>query len=84
MRNIDEYKKTTNRTIYNKARKCYLSSGTGKIHCGFCKYHKGENITHGYKKHVSWKTLTDKRKQWEYRTPTSDINSLTWWKGGYN
>lgn len=44
MRPIDEYKKTTNRRVYNRARKWYLES-TGKIRCSWCKYHKGENDT---------------------------------------
>lgn len=42
MRRIKEYKITTNRSVYNKLRKEYLEK-EGKIHCSFCKYHKGEN-----------------------------------------
>ena len=35
-------KKTTNRGEFNRAYKRYLE-GKGKIHCGYCGYHKNEN-----------------------------------------
>jgi hypothetical protein len=70
MRNIEEYKTTTNRSVYNKLRKRYLEGRY--INCSYCKYHKGENITHNFYggfvggkiKYPSWKLVTKNRKQW--------------------
>jgi hypothetical protein len=44
MRNIDEYNWTTNRPVYNKARKLHLDH-QGKIRCSYCGYNRGENDT---------------------------------------
>ena len=35
---------TSNRGEFNRAYKRYLES-TGKIHCSYCSYHRGENNT---------------------------------------
>ena len=44
MKLIDEYKRTTNRKVYNRARKWYLEQSR-QIHCSWCGYHRGENDT---------------------------------------
>ena len=48
----EEMEYTSNRSVFNKCRKWYLES-IGEIHCGRCKYHKGEN--HYFRTHRSWK-----------------------------
>ncbi len=50
---IDKFE--TNRSVYNKQRKYFLSQMY--ISCAICKYHKGENAS---KSQRNWKT---KRKQ---------------------
>jgi len=64
MRNFDEIKKTTNRSVFKKA---YLESA---LFCSYCKPNKGCNGD--YKHDRSWKILTKKKKQWMYQK-----NSLT-------
>lgn len=69
---------TTSRSEYNKVYKRYLEN-SGKIHCSFCSYHRGENDTRkwygstrfwsedGEKsrvKYPSWKLVSKNRKQW--------------------
>jgi len=66
MRTRKVYKTTSNRSVYNRARKWILERDW-KIHCGYCKYHRNENLTdstckshrsyiqYGYK--VNWKRL---------------------------
>lgn len=64
-------KSTTNRGEFNRAYKEYLES-TGKIHCSYCGYHRGENKTSkwygGYVdekiKYPNWKLVSKNRKQW--------------------
>lgn len=73
-----EYKETTNRNVYNKARKEYLTR-TGKIRCSWCSYHNGDNNTDkcygkwaddfdyklaGKVKHPNWKLVSKLQKQW--------------------
>jgi len=66
---------TTNRGEFNRAYKHYLEK-KGKIHCSYCKYHRGENRTKkcygGYVRmnghmrinHPNWKLVSKNRKQW--------------------
>lgn len=49
----DEYKLTSNSSVYAKAKKRVYES-TCKINCSICSYHKGENIT-SWKRHTNWK-----------------------------
>lgn len=71
MRNIEEFRSTTNRTVFNRSYKLYLEQ-KGKIHCSFCKYHKGDNFNHkaygGYVDKIinypNWKLVSKERKQW--------------------
>lgn len=74
-----EYNETSNRSVYNKARKRILENDA-KIHCSYCGYHRGENNRNHYyaidenapdewtKKYFnrtpSWKLATKNRKQW--------------------
>jgi hypothetical protein len=41
---IEEYKTTNKRSVYNKMRKRYLAD-KGLICCDRCRYHRGENAT---------------------------------------
>jgi len=55
MRNIEEFKYTGNRAVYNRALKLYRDS-QGDINCGYCRYHKVENIkSNSYYKNRTWK-----------------------------
>jgi septin family protein len=71
MRNIKEFKNTTNRKVYNQARKAHLER-TGKIRCSYCKYNHGENKTTktygGFEDEnptfPSWKLISKNKKQW--------------------
>lgn len=71
---------TTNRSEFNRAYKQYLES-KGKIHCSYCKYHRGENDDKnwygGFKdenkidiRYPNWKLVSKNRKQW-MKKPTS-------------
>lgn len=67
MKTNNEYKFTTNRSVYNRARKAILDSN-GEIYCSRCPYHRCENDD---RKHYSpdgrkpsWKLATKNRKQW--------------------
>jgi len=72
MRNIDELKTTTNRTVYNRAYKKYLEVSKGEIRCSYCNFHKGENFTEkaygGFDgediRQPNWKLVSKNRKQW--------------------
>ena len=39
MKKIDEYKETTNNSVYNKLHKLYNAA------CAYCGWHRGENAT---------------------------------------
>ena len=76
-RPFDEYRKTTNRNVFNRLHKRMLEHD-GKIHCDRCKYHKIENDTNKYYGEVrgwykdeekkyrypNWKLVSKKKKQW--------------------
>jgi len=77
MRNIEEYRTTTNTNVYNKARKKYLATSKGAICCSWCKYHQNENSRKWYGGSLpcgfendwpvvypSWKLVSKNRKQW--------------------
>lgn len=52
---VDEYHNTSNRSVYNRARK-YVLENKCEIHCAYCRYHKGENNRyHTWGKPQSWK-----------------------------
>lgn len=61
---------TTNRKVYNRARKEYISGINGD--CPICRYHKGENYEGKYYggydneriTYPSWKLVSKNRKQW--------------------
>lgn len=71
MREIEEYKTTTNRYVYNRLRKMNLEQ-TAEIHCSYCGYHKHENSTNKYYegsyggkiKYPNWKLVSKNKKQW--------------------
>ena len=76
MRNIVEYKKTLNRSVYNRARKRYLDE-YGYIHCSRCQYHFSDNLTtkwygissYGAKnRYPNWKLVSKNKKQWMQKT----------------
>ena len=66
---------TSNRSVYNKARKDYLEQ-KDCIQCSICCYHRGENDTRKYYgtvrswyggkkvRYPNWKLATKNRKQW--------------------
>lgn len=63
-------KTTTNRGEFNRAYKANLEH-CGKIHCSYCKYHRGENrkkwyggFNHKSVNYPSWKLVSKNRKQW--------------------
>ena len=72
MRDRFEYKNTSKRSVYNRARKSILQK-EGKIKCPVCRYHRGENVKsqdtrqrahwkkYGYS--ISWKRL--RGRQWK-------------------
>ena len=71
---IDEYRTTTNSSVYNKLHKQVLQK-EGKICCSYCKYHKHENKTNKWygimdlihisiNRYPSWKLASKKDKQW--------------------
>lgn len=83
MRNIKEYQTTNIDSVYRKTRKEYLVS-TGKIYCGYCKYHKTENcdktyggfLAEGFQKgsgiiYPPWKLVSTNKKQW---MPKNKVN----------
>lgn len=55
----------------NKERKLHLEK-RGKIHCGFCRYNRGENLKKSDRK--CWKHRTKARKQWEVGSRQSREN----------
>jgi hypothetical protein len=64
-------KTTTNRGEFNRAYKFYLEQ-KGKIHCSYCGYHSGENITYNCYgtnrkeglKYPNWKLVSKSKRQW--------------------
>ena len=69
MRYIDEYRKTSNRSIYNKTRKNYLSKYSKYVTCSFCQYHCGENRRnqrfYDDQTFPNWKLILAGKKQWD-------------------
>ncbi len=75
MRTKDVVQSTTHKGEFNRAYKIYLEQ-KAKIHCSYCKYHRGENRDKkyygGYRRmngHWSvtipnWKLVSKNRKQW--------------------
>jgi len=69
MRNKETMDATDNRGVFNRAYKEYLEH-KGKIHCSYCKYHKGENYKgnsyggYGKVKLPNWKLVSKNPKQW--------------------
>ena len=73
----EEYKKTTNRAVFNKLHKFMLEKHR-EIHCAYCSYHRGENDERKYYGEVrswmrnkestfrypNWKLASKKKKQW--------------------
>lgn len=74
-----EYNETSNRSVYNKARK-FLLEKQGKIYCDRCSYHRGDNDKNHYyaiyenvpdnrtdrrfNRRPSWKLVCKNKKQW--------------------
>lgn len=91
MRNIDELKNTTNRSVFNRAYKKYLEVSKGEIHCGYCKYHRVENKTTKYyggyaDKNVNypnWKLVSKNRKQWMKKPIEVIVDTNNWRKEEY-
>lgn len=80
---------TTNRGEFNRAYKRHLES-TGKIHCAYCRYHKGENKTTkyygGYEddiKYPNWKLVSKNKKQWMKKTIKTETKVSRFYKGKY-
>lgn len=79
----EEYRRTTNRSAFNKLHKRMLER-KGKIHCSFCGYHRGENDGRKYYgeirsfrsgkdnsfRYPNWKLSSKKEKQWMNGTYT--------------
>ncbi len=79
---------TTNRRVYNIARKKYISGKNGD--CSFCKYHRGENYDgkqYGGRKdgritYPNWKLVSKNEKQWmekpikEYISKIHDVECV--------
>jgi len=75
---------TTNRSVFNREYKEYLSYIRGGISCGYCRYHRGENNTNrfygGYLKDCNintirfpnWKLVSKNTKQWMKSTKRID------------
>ncbi len=76
MREFQELRKTTNRSVYNKLYKKELDK-RGKIKCSLDGYHRGENDDSKYygvswmeasqdpkPRYPSWKLTSKNRKQW--------------------
>lgn len=66
MKNFGELKKTTNRSIFNKAYKKHLEC-TGKLRCSRCGYHSGENNDNKWyneNRFPCWKLVSRNEKQW--------------------
>lgn len=78
MKSKKNSKTTTNRGEFNRAYKSELEH-SGKIHCAYCGYHRGENFDENYYggfgnnnnqdnithlKHPNWKLVSKNRKQW--------------------
>jgi len=75
---------TTNRGEFNCAYKRYLEH-KGKIHCSYCKYHKGENKTTkwygGFDEDITypnWKLVSKNKKQW-MKKPTKIKKEISRW-----
>ena len=73
MKVCDEVKRTTNRSVFNRAYKQHLER-LGKIHCSYCMYHKSENDSTKYyyieeddARYPNWKLSTKNSKQWEFK-----------------
>ncbi len=50
-----EYETTSNRTVYNRARKWHLEN-EGSINCAYCPYHENENDKyHNGRDYRNWK-----------------------------
>jgi hypothetical protein len=59
MRIFEEYKRTTNPTVYRRLHKFYTAG------CTYCRYHRGENHDGYHGKNPSWKMVSRKPNQWE-------------------
>lgn len=58
----EEMETTDNPRVYSRARKGYLASSIGAVSCGYCRYHRGENMSRPQK---NWKRVTKRRKQYK-------------------
>ena len=81
-----EYDGTTNRSVYNKAKKQVLEHD-GEIICSYCRYHHHENDGNhwyyideykGNSRIPSWKLVTKNAKQWMPKK--YDLRRLTAWR----
>ena len=73
---------STNRGEFNRAYKDYLET-TGKIHCAYCRYNRGENYKgnhycgRGEKiKYPNWKLTSKNPKQWMGKSITIETETL--------
>jgi hypothetical protein len=96
MRPRQEYKVTTNLSVFNKLHKHILEKD-GKIKCSHCPYHKSENKTNNFygahvglynkkkwakTKYPNWKLVSKSPKQWMNK-PTKVITTVTRWGNIY-
>ena len=58
-----EMDNTDSSYVYNRVRKYYLSN-TGKIHCTYCRYHRGENSSRKQRQ-KKMRYRYNKIKDWE-------------------
>jgi len=77
-------KTTTNRTVFNRTYKQYLER-KGRIHCSYCRYHRGENAVKWYGGYVydDMETCRGKRKGTNTKYPNWKLvskNSKQWMK----
>ena len=90
MKNIEELKTTTNRKVFNRAYKRDLENKR-KIHCSYCKYHRGENRTTKYYGgyvdrniiYPNWKLVSKNRKQWMKKPIEIIVDTNNWKKKEY-
>lgn len=90
MKNFDELRNTSNRTVFNRAYKINLER-KGKIYCSYCKYHRVENKTTKYYggyiedgiNYPNWKLVSKNRKQWMKKPIKTIVDSNNYRKKEY-
>jgi len=83
MRPRQEYKKTTNSSVFRKLHK-YILEKDGDIRCSRCSYHRGENDYRKWYGKITSETVVNCPKKWgKIRRPNWKLvskNSKQWMK----